>query len=129
MKRITIVVALAAGMLMGCKPQEPQQPAPTPTPTPKAQATPGPGDDLLTRTGPPSTPAPTLTPVPTTPPATPAPGETRKYVVKAHEGMMSIARTELGNEHRWKEIVALNPEIQAPDYKLKVGQVIKLPAK
>ena len=34
-----------------------------------------------------------------------------------------------GHEERWKDIAALNPEIQPPDYRLKVGQTIKLPSK
>lgn len=65
-------------------------------------------------------------------PITPPPGDTaggRTYTVKPKDGVMSIARTQLGNAHRWKEIIALNPEIQPPDYKLRIGQVIKLPAK
>ena len=55
-------------------------------------------------------------------------GGGRTYTVKAHDGLMGIARSQLGNEHRWKEILTLNPEIKDPN-QLKVGQVIKLPAK
>ena len=61
--------------------------------------------------------------------STPLPGSGgRTYTVKAKDGLMSIARTQLGNQHRWKEILALNPDIKDPNH-IKVGQVIKLPAK
>lgn len=53
----------------------------------------------------------------------------RTYTVQKGDGLMSIARTQLGNASRWKEIAALNPEILPPAYAIKVGQVIKLPAK
>jgi nucleoid-associated protein YgaU len=52
----------------------------------------------------------------------------RMYTVKKGEGLMAIARTQLGNASRWKEILSLNPDISAPN-QIKVGQVIKLPAK
>lgn len=51
------------------------------------------------------------------------------YTVQKGDGLMSIARVQLGNASRWKEIATLNPEIAAPGYAIRVGQVIKLPAK
>lgn len=53
---------------------------------------------------------------------------TSTYVVRKGDGLMSIARRELGDASRWREILKLNPEIQDPD-KIKVGQTLKLPAK
>jgi nucleoid-associated protein YgaU len=47
------------------------------------------------------------------------------YKIKKGDGLRSIARKELGDESRWKEIQSLNPDIQAN--RLMVGDTIKLP--
>lgn len=47
------------------------------------------------------------------------------YTVKKGDVLRSIAREKLGDEARWKEIVALNPGLDPK--KLAVGQKIKLP--
>jgi nucleoid-associated protein YgaU len=123
---LTVVSVVSFLFLTGCeKPPPPVQNGP-----PIGTQAPPTGDEL---SGPGSIPPGTGTLPPggsdigPVGPVTPGDGHT--YTVKAHDGLMSIARTQLGNEHRWKEILALNPEIQAPDYRLKVGQVIKMPAK
>ncbi|HEX3134678.1 MAG TPA: LysM peptidoglycan-binding domain-containing protein [Planctomycetota bacterium] len=66
-------------------------------------------------------------------PATPAPnvapelaGGERSYTVQKNDSYYSIAKKELGNASRWKEIEKLN-NIASED--LHVGKVIKLPAK
>ena len=131
MRRMTIVAALAAGLLLGCKPQQPPTPTPAPEPTPKAKAGAGTaGDDLLSRSGPPQTPAPTFTPAPT---ATPIPasqpaGATKKYTVKQKDTLFSIARDQLKDQHRVGEIKTLNPGVTNWD-SLRVGQELVLPAK
>ena len=124
MCRMTIAVALAAVVLLGCKPQVPPTQAPAPEPTPKAKASPGTGDDVLSRSGPPLTPAPSFTPTPASQPA----GATKKYVVKQHDTLFSIARDQLKDQHRVSEIRTLNPGIANWD-SLKVGQEILIPAK
>jgi nucleoid-associated protein YgaU len=61
--------------------------------------------------------------------ATPAPelasGE-RNYTVQKNDSYYSIAKKELGNAARWKELEKLN---NVPADELRVGKVIKLPAK
>lgn len=71
-----------------------------------------------------------------TPKSTPAPAPapktavaksgTRSYTVKKGDMLRSIARAQLGDEGRWKEIQALNPGLDPS--KLVVGMPIKLPA-
>ncbi len=60
---------------------------------------------------------------------TPAPelanGE-RNYTVQKNDSYYSIAKKELGNAARWKELEKLN---NVPADELRVGKVIKLPAK
>ncbi len=58
----------------------------------------------------------------------PAPKPTfRIYTIKqGDKGFMSIARTVLGDVHRWKEIRDLNPGVNST--KLRPGLQIKLPA-
>ena len=131
MYKMTLAAVLAAGLLLGCKPQAPP-PAPGPSPAPKVVKT-DPGDGILSTSPPPRTGGtdilgPTATPPPTPPPvAPPVAGASRKYVVKAGDTMIKIARQEFGDEHRLKDIKALNPGIDAD--KLKVGQEILIPAK
>jgi LysM repeat protein len=57
--------------------------------------------------------------------STPGPGE-RTYKLKAGDSYYTIAKRELGNASRWRELEKLNG-IGAED--LRVGQTIKLPAK
>ena len=51
---------------------------------------------------------------------------TRTYVVQKGDSYKAIARRELGDESRWKEIAALNPKADAS--KLAIGQKLSLPA-
>ena len=55
--------------------------------------------------------------------------DTGKYVVQKIDkgGFYAIARRELGDVRRWKEIKALNPGVDST--KLRVGQIINLPPK
>lgn len=127
----TLVLVCGVSMLFltGCPKKAEVQTPPT-TPVGYQGPPPTPGD--LTSEVPPGTGTGSSTMLPPSGDVGPGPVDTtgaRSYTVKAHEGLMSIARTQLGNQHRWQEIVKMNPEIQAPDYRLKVGQVIKLPAK
>ena len=123
-----MVAVLAAGLLWGCKPQEPVAQAPGPEPVKAKPVGAGTGDDSLITSGPPRSPLPSVSPSPSpTPAATPAAGATKKYTIKQGDTFINIARTELGNEHRMKEIQALNPGVDAS--KLKVGQEILIPAK
>jgi len=71
-----------------------------------------------------TTPDPPPRPAPQqAPPAAPA----RTYVVKSGDTLYDIARQELGSSSRAKEIVELNAITD--DSKLKIGQVLTLPAK
>lgn len=49
----------------------------------------------------------------------------RPYTIKKGDLLRSIARTQLGNENRWKDIQALNPGLDPT--KLVVGATIRLP--
>jgi nucleoid-associated protein YgaU len=49
------------------------------------------------------------------------------YTVQKGDTLWSIAQKHLGDGKRWREIVELNPGLEPS--KLKVGQVIILPAK
>ena len=51
----------------------------------------------------------------------------KSYTVKKGDTMYSIARSVFGDQKRAKDIIAANPGIDAN--KLKIGQVINLPAK
>ncbi|MEL6330401.1 MAG: LysM peptidoglycan-binding domain-containing protein [Planctomycetota bacterium] len=53
----------------------------------------------------------------------PAPGPT--HTVRSGETMTSIARERLGDARRWRDIEALNPEIDPRA--LRVGQTLRLP--
>lgn len=50
----------------------------------------------------------------------------RSYVVKSGDSLRAIARRELGDEHRWDDIVALNPGLDPK--RLSVGKSIRIPA-
>lgn len=118
--RLAFISALMVSLVMfaGCKKNQPQSNA---DPSITQTADNGPVDL-------PPEPAPSdIGPVPTDVP--PSTDGTRSYTVQKGDGLMAIARTQLGNASRWREIAALNPEVQPPAYALKVGQVIKLPAK
>ncbi len=60
-----------------------------------------------------------------TPVVEPGPGE-HVYKVKANDSYYNIAKRELGNANRWKELEKLN---KIPAEELHAGQTIKLPAK
>ena len=51
----------------------------------------------------------------------------RTYTIQKNDSYYSIAKKELGNAARWKELEKLNNGIASED--LRVGKVIKLPAK
>ena len=53
----------------------------------------------------------------------------KPYTVQAHDTLFSIARKQLGDTHRWKDIAKLNPDVTPPSYTIKPGRVIKLPEK
>jgi LysM repeat protein len=125
MYKVTLAAVLAAGLLLGCKPQEPPPPAPGPA-APKVVAKEA-ADDILSTSRPPRTAVTDVVTPPATQPVAPPAGASRKYVVKKGDSLIQIARTELGSEHRLKDIKALNPSLD-PNV-LKVGQEIVLPAK
>lgn len=50
----------------------------------------------------------------------------RTYTVQKGDSFKAIARRELGDENRWKEIAALNPKVEAS--KLAIGQKLSLPS-
>ncbi len=54
-----------------------------------------------------------------------APAGTHAYTVQKGDTFKAIARRELGDESRWKELAALNPGVDAG--KLSVGQTLRLP--
>ena len=51
---------------------------------------------------------------------------TRTHVVKAGETLWSLAQTYLGDSQRWREILALNSSVRAPDA-LAVGSTLRIP--
>lgn len=51
---------------------------------------------------------------------------TKSYTIRKGDVLRAIARRELGDEGRWKEIVALNPGLDPA--RLAVGATIKLPS-
>jgi len=51
---------------------------------------------------------------------------TRTHVVKAGETLWSLAQTYLGDSQRWREILALNSSVRAPNA-LTVGSTIRIP--
>jgi nucleoid-associated protein YgaU len=65
---------------------------------------------------------------PRTTPAKPAPPRgTVVHVIQKGDTFWNIAARKLGNGHRWKEIAALNPNVDPTQ--LSVGQKILLPEK
>jgi len=118
--RVGAVLVLAA-LLAGCpKKQGPQTTAVEPPVKPAAALPP------LEAPGEPATKPSVLPPLPPVPPEPAA--TSRTYTVQAGDkGLMDIARKQLGDAKRWKEIQALNPGLDTR--KLKPGMQIKLPAK
>lgn len=53
--------------------------------------------------------------------------EGRKYVIEPGDELWAIAERELGSGERWREILALNPTLDA-SARLAVGSVVLLPA-
>ena len=56
-------------------------------------------------------------------------GSGRTYKVKAGESLYGIAKKQLGNGGRWREIFDLNKGLLSSPDAIKAGQTIKLPAK
>jgi LysM repeat protein len=59
-------------------------------------------------------------------PSTPASNSTGAYTVKPGDTFTKIAKTQLGDGNRWRELQALNPGIDPR--MLKVGMTLKLPS-
>lgn len=52
----------------------------------------------------------------------------RTYIVKAGDSLSAIARRELGNEGRWRELYAMNKSVVGPNPDLiRPGMVLMLP--
>lgn len=67
--------------------------------------------------------------VPAAPVAKPVPSaKKRTYTVKAGDSLPTIARSELGNEARWRELYAMNRGVvgDTPDL-VRPGMVLTLP--
>ena len=126
MKRIVVVAVLAVLALAGCK--KPQGP-----PTMDVAAPDKPAEEL-TPAGSEVADVPEA-PAEETPAETASTDETPKaqesdkgyilYTVKPGDGLMKIARQFYGDASRYKEIAKFN-SITDP-YKIKVGQVLKIP--
>lgn len=134
--RSTLVVAALASILLvavGCQPKTP----PVTTTDTSAQPRPA-GSETV---GPPMTsgdmgtvPAAdpyhesTYTGLKVTDPKPPVvKSGSKTYTVAAHDTIYGIARTQLGNGSRAKDIIALNPGIDANH--IKPGQVLNMPEK
>lgn len=62
--------------------------------------------------------------------STPTAGKARTYRVREGDSFYAIARDELGDAGRWKELLALNHNLVHGDPKqLRVGQIVTLPAR
>lgn len=72
-------------------------------------------------------PAPTPTPAPAPAPA-PTNSGPRTVTVKPGDTLSKIARAELGDEKRWRDILRLNRDILDEDANLSPGMTLKLPA-
>ena len=71
----------------------------------------------------PPIPASTITILDAPPPVAPAPPTA--HIVAPGETLFAIARHRLGDESRWRDIVAANPGLVASE--IKAGQTLKLP--
>lgn len=58
--------------------------------------------------------------------ATPVPPAGREYTIKSGDTLEGIARAELGDGQRWRQIVEMNPGLDPKS--LKIGRKITLPA-
>ncbi|MBL8859461.1 MAG: LysM peptidoglycan-binding domain-containing protein [Planctomycetes bacterium] len=72
-----------------------------------------------------STPTPKAAPKTTTNSAPKSAASARSYTIKKGDALRSIARSQLGDENRWKDIMALNPGLDPA--RLAIGSTIKLP--
>jgi nucleoid-associated protein YgaU len=122
---VTLLVLLTVAVV-GCKPK-PTGPVTTVEPEPTTLEPIPPGDTAPMTYPPPvsATPSPGPRRFETVPPVAPAAANT--YTVQKGDTLWSIAQRFLGDGQRWREIVDLNPGLEPA--KLKVGQVILLPAK
>jgi nucleoid-associated protein YgaU len=131
MRYVATVLFLVTLVAVGCKQPNKspvmttseQQPPATLEPIPPAPA------ETPAENAPPASPAfATPPPQQMESPAPPPPSYTSNtYTVQKGDTLWSIAQRHLGNGKRWREIVELNPGLEPS--KLRVGQVIILPAK
>jgi len=124
------MVALLALVAVGCdKKPEPQAAQPAePEPRPAKAEKPKAADEQFNYSPAPATPSREVAkPIPAATESKSPSGAAGKYVVKKGDTLFSIARKELGSDHRVKDIKAANPGIDFD--RLKVGQEINLPAK
>jgi len=144
MRHVLAVMVLAAAVCGGCEKQAegPQTTNPTPpgatagrleaieppsSDVPSAEYAPPPstsGVREIPVTQPPvlspPTPAPTPAPVPE-----PTPARPRMYTIQKGDTFIKLARRFYGEDRRWKDIAAANPQM-SPNA-LKIGQQIVLP--
>ena len=52
---------------------------------------------------------------------------TGTHTVTRGESLWSIAATELGDGHRWREVADLNPDTRGPDWVIQPGTVLTVP--
>lgn len=57
------------------------------------------------------------------------PQSTRTYTVRANDTIGEIAESLLGTSRRWREIVDLNRDVISNEHVVRVGDVLKIPAK
>ena len=137
MKRIIVVAAISAVMVVGCARKQKTAPA-APPPAPTAELTPPPvpaytpAPEPVVTPAPAVTPAPSVTPAPakaaTAKPATEAKAEPKHAVAKTYQVKKGDTLSEIAAAHHTTvhKIMALNPEIKKADA-IYVGQKLKMP--
>ena len=77
-----------------------------------------------------STPLQSVTPPPTSRPATPAPAATtgpRKHVVRPGDTLSKLAQQYYSNRSKWRDIYAANRNVMKTESDMKVGTELKIP--